>query len=199
MQMKSFDMLKAVREQRARERMERKQKRNAQLGKPRENAQENVGNPLNTWHVEAKDAAEQAGEVAGTDSVWDAKPVDVVPDSNAEPIGSKASSDDANSSESPIGREETETGDTDLSGDSPSDPDVNLDILLEDLGDIKPQHLVDELANSGEKYAIDQVVAVFKTAEDKLVGLEVGRKSAGLKHIFERRVGDFAEQGIQKI
>ncbi|WP_394523880.1 hypothetical protein [Lacrimispora sp. JR3] len=64
-------------------------------------------------------------------------------------------------------------------------------------GNLKPQGLLDELANSGVKYNPDDVVAVTKTADGKLVWLENGNSNAGLDHIMNH-ADDFATQGISK-
>jgi hypothetical protein len=64
-------------------------------------------------------------------------------------------------------------------------------------GNLKPQGLIDELANSGVKYNPDDVVAVTKTADGKLVWLENGNPNAGLNHIMNH-ADDFAAQGISK-
>ncbi len=64
-------------------------------------------------------------------------------------------------------------------------------------GNLKPQGLIDELANSGVKYNPDDVVAVTKTADGKLVWLENGNPNAGLDHIMNH-ADDFAAQGISK-
>lgn len=66
-------------------------------------------------------------------------------------------------------------------------------------GNLKPQGLLDELANSGVKYNPDDVVAVIKNSEDKLMWLENGNSKAGLQHILERHADDFASQGVNDI
>lgn len=53
-----------------------------------------------------------------------------------------------------------------------------------------------ELANSGEKVSIDDVVAVTRTADGRFVWLETGTESAGLRHIISRHTKDFANKGI---
>ena len=62
---------------------------------------------------------------------------------------------------------------------------------------LKPESLLDELAKSGVKYNPDDVVAVTKTADGKLVWLENGNSNAGLEHIMNH-ADDFAAQGISK-
>ena len=70
-----------------------------------------------------------------------------------------------------------------------ADTDINL----------KPQNLMNELANSGVKYNPDEVVAVTKTKDGKLLWLENGNTKSGLTHIVERHADDFASQGINNI
>ena len=65
--------------------------------------------------------------------------------------------------------------------------------------DLKPQYLMDELMNSGEKCTIDEVIVVAKTTDDILLWLEQGNQKSGLTHITERHSDDFASQGIEDI
>ncbi len=58
---------------------------------------------------------------------------------------------------------------------------------------------MDELASSGVKYNPDDVIAVTKTADGKLLWLEQGNTKSGLTHILERHADDFASQGIDDI
>ena len=67
------------------------------------------------------------------------------------------------------------------------------------LNNLKPQNLMDELASSGVKYNPDDVIAVTKTADGKLLWLEQGNTKSGLTHILERHADDFASQGIDDI
>ena len=55
--------------------------------------------------------------------------------------------------------------------------------------------LLDELANSGVKYNPDDVVAITKNADGKLVWLENGNSNAGLEHIMQH-AEQFATKGI---
>ena len=55
--------------------------------------------------------------------------------------------------------------------------------------------LLDELANSGVKYNPDDVVAITKNADGKLVWLENGNSNAGLEHIMQH-ADQFATKGI---
>lgn len=56
-----------------------------------------------------------------------------------------------------------------------------------------------ELADSGVKYNVDDVVMVTKTPEGKLLWLEKGNDSAGLKHIVNGHATDFAAKGVEDI
>ena len=78
-----------------------------------------------------------------------------------------------------------------------------LDGKLDKLDDVgnkakwNSTELLDELAKSGVKYNPDDVIAVTKTAEGKLVWLENGNSKAGLEHIMSH-ADDFASKGIPK-
>jgi len=56
--------------------------------------------------------------------------------------------------------------------------------------------LLDELANSGVKYNPEDIVAIAKTADGKLVWLENGTDTAGLNHIITEHADDFLNIGI---
>ena len=56
--------------------------------------------------------------------------------------------------------------------------------------------LLDELASSGEKYNPKGVIAITKTKDGKLVWLENGTKTAGLRHIIIEHANDFLNKGI---
>ena len=64
---------------------------------------------------------------------------------------------------------------------------------------LKPQNLVDELSKSGVKYNADDVVMVTKAADGKLMWLEKGNDSSGLKHITDGHAVDFSNRGISDI
>jgi len=66
-------------------------------------------------------------------------------------------------------------------------------------GNLKPKHLMDELANSGVKYTPNDVIMVTKTSCGKLLWLEKGSNSAGLKHIVNGHAADFAAKGVTDI
>lgn len=68
----------------------------------------------------------------------------------------------------------------------------------DDVLNLKPKELMRELANSGEKVSVDDVVAVTRTADGKLVWLETGTEGAGLKHILSHS-SDFAAKGISEL
>ncbi|WP_223879890.1 hypothetical protein [Paenibacillus spiritus] len=68
---------------------------------------------------------------------------------------------------------------------------------VEGTGDLKPQGLMDELANSGVKYNPNDVVAVTRNADGKLVWIENGNSQAGLNHILNH-ADDFAAKGISQ-
>ena len=56
---------------------------------------------------------------------------------------------------------------------------------------------MDELARSGVKYNPDEVIAVMKTSDGKLIWLERGNDSAGLEHIL-KHADQFITKGIAK-
>ena len=64
---------------------------------------------------------------------------------------------------------------------------------------LKPQALMDELAQSGVKYTPEDVATVVKTPDGKLMWLEKGNGSSGLKHILDGHATDFANRGINDI
>ena len=57
-------------------------------------------------------------------------------------------------------------------------------------------NLLEELANSGVKYNPEDIVAITKTADGKLVWLENGTDTAGLNHIITEHADDFLNKGI---
>lgn len=54
---------------------------------------------------------------------------------------------------------------------------------------------MEELAKSGNKYTPEDVIAVSKTSDGKLVWLEKGSNAAGLEHVL-KHTNDFARKGI---
>ena len=75
--------------------------------------------------------------------------------------------------------------------------------LAEGAGDIvenlKPQNLMDELAQSGVKYNQAGVKMVTKTPDGRLMWLENGDSESGLRHIVDGHAADFASRGISDI
>ena len=61
------------------------------------------------------------------------------------------------------------------------------------------ENLLKELAESGVKYNSDDVVTVMRNSDGKLMWLEKGNGTAGLKHILERHGDDFLSQGVKDI
>lgn len=52
------------------------------------------------------------------------------------------------------------------------------------------------MASSGVKYNADDIVAITKTSDGKLVWLENGTDSAGLNNIISEHADDFLNKGI---
>lgn len=52
-------------------------------------------------------------------------------------------------------------------------------------GSLKPEHLMEELRNSGVKFTEEDVVMIAKQKNGELLWLEIGNKVAGLIHIEE--------------
>ena len=59
------------------------------------------------------------------------------------------------------------------------------------------KELLDELANSGVKYNTDELLAITKTPDGKLVWLEKGNSKAGFEHVL-RHADEFATKGIEQ-
>lgn len=59
--------------------------------------------------------------------------------------------------------------------------------------------LMNELAESGVKYNVDDVVMITKNSDGKLFWLEKGTGFAGLKHIVDRHEVDFVAKGVNDI
>ncbi len=64
---------------------------------------------------------------------------------------------------------------------------------------LKNPILMEELKNSGVKYNPKDVIAITKTADGKLLWLESGNSSSGLKHIVDGHAADFTAKGINDI
>ncbi|MDO4604566.1 MAG: hypothetical protein Q4B23_01145 [Helcococcus sp.] len=65
-------------------------------------------------------------------------------------------------------------------------------------GSLKPEHLMEELRNSGVKFTEEDVIAITKQANGKIVWLERGNIEVGLEHIVYEHGEDFNKIGIQK-
>ena len=63
--------------------------------------------------------------------------------------------------------------------------------------EFKPEDLMRELEDSGEKYTEKDVIFVVKQQNGKLAWLEKGNDGAGWKHI-KKHIKDFTEQGIDE-
>lgn len=66
-------------------------------------------------------------------------------------------------------------------------------------GALKPEHLMDELRQSGVKFNEEDVVMITKTKKNRLVWLEKGNETKGLKHIIDGHEKDFKNKfGVSK-
>ena len=86
-----------------------------------------------------------------------------------------------------------------LEGDTAAVDDVvtnNANITDDVIESGLNSNLLDELANSGVKYNPEDIVAITKTADGKLVWLENGTDTAGLNHIITEHADDFLNKGI---
>lgn len=83
--------------------------------------------------------------------------------------------------------------------DNVTDVAKRIDEIIESSEDLRPQALIEELSKSGQKHNIDEVIAITKTPEGKLLWLEKGNSNAGLKHILERHTSEFVSEGITDI
>ena len=61
------------------------------------------------------------------------------------------------------------------------------------------KQLMNELAESGVKYNVDDVVMLTKNFDGKLLWLEKGNGFAGLKHIVDGHAADFTAKGVNDI
>ena len=71
--------------------------------------------------------------------------------------------------------------------------------VFKETSSLKPQKLLDELAESGVKYNLNDVIAVTKTVDGKLVWLEKGNEQSGLKHIVNSHAINFSDREITDI
>lgn len=66
-------------------------------------------------------------------------------------------------------------------------------------GSLKPNHLLNELRQRGEKFNEKDVVMITKTKKKELVWLEKGNKKKGLEHIIKRHEKDLEKKfGVKK-
>ena len=63
--------------------------------------------------------------------------------------------------------------------------------------EFKPEGLMQELKESGEKYTEKNVIFVVKQQNGKIAWLEEGTNTAGLKHIKIRHSKQFKDKGIE--
>ncbi len=61
---------------------------------------------------------------------------------------------------------------------------------------LKPEHLIDELRESGVKFNEENLVMITKTKKNELVWLEKGNEISGLKHIIYNHGKQFNSKGI---
>lgn len=73
------------------------------------------------------------------------------------------------------------------------------DDVVELSQNLKPQALLEELANSDVKHNLEDVVLVTKNYDGMLLWLETGSSGKGLKHILEEHTLDFANRKISDI
>ena len=66
-------------------------------------------------------------------------------------------------------------------------------------GNLRPQSLMNELAQSDVKYNPNDVVMVTKNHTGKLMWLENGNSSSGLQHILDGHATDLSAKGISNI
>lgn len=66
-------------------------------------------------------------------------------------------------------------------------------------GSLKPNHLLNELRQRGEKFNEKDVVMITKTKKKELVWLEKGNEKKGLEHIIKRHEKDLEKKfGVKK-
>lgn len=56
--------------------------------------------------------------------------------------------------------------------------------------------LVEELVSSGEKCTPENIVGILKDSDGKIIWLETGTTTAGLKHIIDEHSSEFHDQDI---
>lgn len=66
-------------------------------------------------------------------------------------------------------------------------------------GSLKPEHLLNELRQSGVKFTEKEVIMITKTKKNELVWLEKGNERKGLEHILLRHEKDLERKfGVKK-
>lgn len=66
-------------------------------------------------------------------------------------------------------------------------------------GSLKPEHLLNDLRQSGVKFTEKEVIIITKTKKNELVWLEKGNKRKGLEHILLRHEKDLKRKfGLKK-
>lgn len=66
-------------------------------------------------------------------------------------------------------------------------------------GSLKPNHLLNELRQRGEKFNEKDVVMITKTKKKELVWLEKGNEKKGFEHIIKRHEKDLEKKfGVEK-
>lgn len=66
-------------------------------------------------------------------------------------------------------------------------------------GSLKPNHLLNELRQRGEKFNEKDVVMITKTKKKELVWLEKGNEKKGFEHIIKRHEKDLEKKfGVKK-
>lgn len=63
-------------------------------------------------------------------------------------------------------------------------------------GALKPEHLIEELRQSGVKFTEKNIVMITKNKKNKLIWLENGDGITGLMHILNRHGEEFLKIGI---
>jgi len=62
----------------------------------------------------------------------------------------------------------------------------------------KPESLMEELRNSGEKYSEEDIIFIVRQQNGKIAWLEKGKRTAGLEHIIRRHSKQFQDIGIKE-
>ncbi len=70
--------------------------------------------------------------------------------------------------------------------------------LPNDLHELEKAALIAELQQLGIKHSPENIIRIAKTIEGKIVFLETGNFSSGMRHILREHTLEFAEQGISQ-